>query len=53
MDGWNGRYLANVCFVFKRCFRKEKEKGVGQSTQRVLSWHDDGSEYLEGTVEES
>jgi hypothetical protein len=28
------------------------EKGAGQSTWRVLPWHDGGSEYLEGTAEE-
>jgi hypothetical protein len=28
------------------------EKGVGRSTQRVLSWHGYGSEYLQGTAEE-
>jgi hypothetical protein len=38
--------------VFKRGFQKEKEKGAGQSTRRVLPWHDDGLEYLEGTAEE-
>jgi hypothetical protein len=38
--------------VFKRGFGKEKEKGAEQSTQRVLPWHDDGSEYLEGTAKE-
>jgi hypothetical protein len=25
---------------------------VGLCTQRVLSWHEESSEYLEGTVEE-
>jgi hypothetical protein len=28
------------------------EKGAGQSTWRVLSWHGYGSEYLEGTAED-
>jgi hypothetical protein len=37
--------------VLKVVFRK-MEKGVGRSTQRVLSWHGKGSEYLKGTVEE-
>jgi hypothetical protein len=27
------------------------EKGAGQSTQRVLPWHGDGLEYLQGTAE--
>jgi hypothetical protein len=27
------------------------EKGAGQSTRRVLPWHDYGSEYFQGTAE--
>jgi hypothetical protein len=41
-----------LVLVFKRGFWKEKEKGAGRSTKRVLPWHDDGSEYLEDTAEE-
>jgi hypothetical protein len=26
------------------------EKGAGRSTQRVLPWHGDGLEYLQGTA---
>jgi hypothetical protein len=36
---------------FKVCFLKEKEKGAGRSTRRVQPWHNDDSEYLEGTAE--
>jgi hypothetical protein len=28
------------------------EECAGRSTRRVLSWHDSGSEYLQGTAEE-
>jgi hypothetical protein len=28
------------------------EESVGWSTRRVLPWHENGSEYLEGTAEE-
>jgi hypothetical protein len=53
MDSWNGHYLAQCQFGFQRMFFcKEEEKGAGRSTQRVLPWHVDGSEYLEGTAEE-
>jgi hypothetical protein len=37
--------------VLQNVFRK-MEKGVGQSTRRLLSWHEGISEYLEGTTEE-
>jgi hypothetical protein len=52
MDGWNGRYLSQCRFCFHKSFYKEKEKGAGRSTRRVLPWHDGGSEYLEGTTDE-
>jgi hypothetical protein len=52
--GWLEWSLSSPMSVlfFKRCFRNVKEKGVGQSTRRVLPWHDEGSEYLYGTAEE-
>jgi hypothetical protein len=33
-------------FGFLKVIWKEKEKGAGWSTRRVLPWHDGGSEYL-------
>jgi hypothetical protein len=52
MDGWDDRYLAQCRFCFKKVFLEKMEKSVGQSTQRVLPWHDCGSEYLQGIAEE-
>jgi hypothetical protein len=45
--------ILNLCQVLvlqNKVFRK-MEKGAGRSTWRVLPWHDNGSEYLQGTAE--
>jgi hypothetical protein len=33
-------------------FSEKMEKGAGRSTRRVLPWHEEITEYLEGTAEE-
>jgi hypothetical protein len=45
--------ILNLCWVLvsQSVFRK-MEKGVGQSTRRVLPWHEGITEYLEGTAKE-
>jgi hypothetical protein len=45
--------ILNLCrfFGLQNVFRK-MEKGVGWSTRRVLPWHKEITEYLEGTAEE-
>jgi hypothetical protein len=45
--------VLNLCqfLVLQNDFRK-MENSVGQSTRRVLPWHEESSEYLEGTGEE-
>jgi hypothetical protein len=51
MDGWDDRYLAQCqVLVLQKCLGK-MEKGAGRSARRVLPWHGDGSEYLQGTAE--
>jgi hypothetical protein len=53
MEGWDDRSLAQCqVLVLYKYFWKEKEKGAGWSTRRVLPWHEGGLEYLEGTAEE-
>jgi hypothetical protein len=51
MDGWNGHTYPVSVLVLKVVFGK-MEKSARRSTQRVLLWHEKGSEYLEGTAEE-
>jgi hypothetical protein len=53
MDGWDDRYLAQCqVLVYKNVFWKERKKGAIRSPRRVLPWHEGGSKYLKGTVEE-
>jgi hypothetical protein len=52
MDGWNGPYLAQCRFCFTKVFSEKWRRCVGRSTRRVLPWHGDGSEYLQGTAAE-
>jgi hypothetical protein len=42
MDGWDDHYLAQcqVLFYIKNVFWKERKKGAGWSTRRVLPWHE-------------
>jgi hypothetical protein len=44
--------ILNLCRVlfYKNGYQK-MEESAGWSSQRVLSWHGKGSEYLEGTAE--
>jgi hypothetical protein len=39
-------------FGFTKIVFRKMEKGAGWSSRRVLSWHNGGSEYLEGTAED-
>jgi hypothetical protein len=37
--------------LFSKVDFRKMEKGAGQSTRRVLPWHGNDSEYLQGTAE--
>jgi hypothetical protein len=50
MDGWDNRCLAQCRFLFSKVDFGKVEKGAGQSTRRVLPWHEFGLEYLQGTT---